>query len=294
MFDRAPALQASGVGLVRAIERDGDLAGTIDFKRTDWAAGVTELGYMTCPWARSQGVMTEALQAAATWALSDAGLHRVELRIATGNVASRRVAEKAGFEFEGIARSAGYVHAGRVDLAIYSQTTQDLQGRQDQLDVAAPGTGRASLIPASYVILRRGEGPGEVLLQLRRGTGYLDEHWACAAAGHLDIEESAVDAACREAGEELGIAIVPTDLTLLCTMQRSHPEEGDLGQRVDLFFECRTWEGVPERLEPHKSADLRWFALDALPAPVVPHELMVLEQLRGGVSEPLVLIGFDD
>jgi RimJ/RimL family protein N-acetyltransferase len=63
----------------------------------------------------------------AKWALIDLGLHRVELRIATGNAASLRVAEKAGFVREGIARSAGYVHTGRVDLAIFSLVQADLR-----------------------------------------------------------------------------------------------------------------------------------------------------------------------
>jgi ribosomal-protein-serine acetyltransferase len=42
----APDRQRSGFGLVRAIDAAGRLAGTIDFKRTEWAAGVTEIGYM--------------------------------------------------------------------------------------------------------------------------------------------------------------------------------------------------------------------------------------------------------
>ena len=51
---------------------------------------------------------------------------RVELRAATGNLASQRVAEKAGFVREGVARNAGHVHAGRVDLVVYSLTRADL------------------------------------------------------------------------------------------------------------------------------------------------------------------------
>ena len=47
-------------------------------------------------------------------------------RAATGNAASRRVTEKAGFRAEGVARSAGYVHGGRVDLVIYSLVRSDL------------------------------------------------------------------------------------------------------------------------------------------------------------------------
>ena len=75
------------------------------------------------------------------------------------------------------------------------------------------------LVAASYIILRRG---GDVLLQLREGTGYRDGHWACAAAGHVEAGESVVQAAVREAREEVGVRIDPADLVPLCTMHRTH------------------------------------------------------------------------
>ena len=60
---------------------------------------------------------------------------------------------------------------------------------------------RFRVVPAAYVLLRRGD---EVLLQLRRNTGYMDDHWAAAAAGHVEADESVFEAAVREAREELG------------------------------------------------------------------------------------------
>ena len=62
----------------------------------------------------------------ASWALREQGFERVELRAATGNLASQRVAEKAGFVREGVARNAGHVTHGRVDLVVYSLTRADL------------------------------------------------------------------------------------------------------------------------------------------------------------------------
>jgi hypothetical protein len=58
-----------------------------------------------------------------------------------------------------------------------------------------------------------------------------------------------------------------------------------VGQRVDFFFECSRWSGVPRLLKADKAAELRWFDLDALPTPVVPHELFVLETLADGGGE---------
>ena len=55
-------------------------------------------------------------------------------------------------------------------------------------------------MPAAYVfLLRPGADGDEVLLQLRQNTGYMDDHWAAAAAGHVERGETAYDAARREA-----------------------------------------------------------------------------------------------
>ena len=57
--------------------------------------------------------------------LRDQGFERLELRAATGNLASQRVAEKAGFTREGVLRNAGYVHDGRVDMVVYALVRGD-------------------------------------------------------------------------------------------------------------------------------------------------------------------------
>jgi RimJ/RimL family protein N-acetyltransferase len=124
--DIAPAAQASGLGLIRGIECEGELAGAIDFKRTDWNNGETEIGYWTHPAFRGRGIMPEALTAMAHYALTEMRLERVVVRVAPGNTASARVAEKAGFTREGVARNAGHLHEGRVDLVVYSLISTDL------------------------------------------------------------------------------------------------------------------------------------------------------------------------
>ncbi|CAA9215309.1 MAG: NUDIX hydrolase [uncultured Blastococcus sp.] len=151
------------------------------------------------------------------------------------------------------------------------------------------------VVPATYVLLRRTVRGGgeELLLQLREGTGFMDGHWAAAAAGHVEAGESVLDAAVREAAEELGIGIDPADLTPLCTMHRTAAPHGPVDERVDFFFECRRWAGEPSIREADRSADLRWFGIDALPAPVVPHEWQVMEALHAGSLRPITTHGFD-
>jgi 8-oxo-dGTP diphosphatase len=148
---------------------------------------------------------------------------------------------------------------------------------------------RFQVVPAAYVIFRRGR---EVLLQLRKNTGYRDGHWAAGAAGHVEADESVLAAACREAAEELGVIVDPGDLTPLTTMHRTHGNHQPIDERVDFFFQCTVWEGEPRIMESSKSAALTWFDLEALPNPVVPHELVVLELLRGEAVPPIVTFGF--
>ena len=54
----------------------------------------------------------------------------------------------------------------------------------------------------------------------------------------------------------------------------------------------RAADGEPRIVEPTKAAALAWFALDQLPDPVVPHELMVLQGLTTGIP-PYSTFGFD-
>lgn len=77
------------------------------------------LGYMTAPWARGRGLMTEAVRLVTARAL-ERGAARVELCVHPGNRASRRVAEKAGFTYEGVRRNGEVLRGDVRDLAVYS------------------------------------------------------------------------------------------------------------------------------------------------------------------------------
>jgi RimJ/RimL family protein N-acetyltransferase len=118
----------SGNGDHYAVVRreDDRLVGCLWTKRTDWVAKVTEVSYAISPDTRGFGVAAEAVDALAIALLLEHGFQRIELRVAPGNTASRRVAEKAGFTYEGLLRNAGHVHSGRVDLEVWSLVKADL------------------------------------------------------------------------------------------------------------------------------------------------------------------------
>lgn len=123
-FDFAPRQLSSGAGIERALESEGRFCGMIGLKTTSWAVGSTEAGYWLAPWARGRGLMTTALVAMTDLAFAH-GLHRVEVRVATGNLASLGVALRASCRIEGTLRQAGRTHDGAVDLIVLSRLDTD-------------------------------------------------------------------------------------------------------------------------------------------------------------------------
>jgi len=72
------------------------------------AQGVGEIAYGIAPQHRRRGLATRAVSLVAAWAFTQAGLRRLEICVTAPGVygvASRRVAEKAGFFADGMRRS---------------------------------------------------------------------------------------------------------------------------------------------------------------------------------------------
>lgn len=133
----------------------------------------------------------------------------------------------------------------------------------------------------------------QVLLQQRQNTSYMDGMWVAGAAGHIEVGETAAATAVREAAEEIGVVLRPTDLRPATVMQRTDGTDARLEQRADWFFTAHSWSGEPVILEPRKCVDLRWFSLDDLPTEVPSYERLVLDGIaREGLSA-FTSYGFD-
>ncbi len=118
--------EGSGIHFAIADPETDRLLGAVGLRETSWRSLTSELGYWVAPWARGRGHAAEATRTVGHWALKDHGIQRLELKTATGNLASQKTALRAGFHEEGIMRNAGIIHAGRVDLILYSLTPADL------------------------------------------------------------------------------------------------------------------------------------------------------------------------
>lgn len=84
------------------------------------------IGYWCARPARGRGVMTHALRLLCRYAFEELALERLELFTDPENVASQRVAEKAGFQREGILRShLPYPDGRRRDSVMFSLLPDD-------------------------------------------------------------------------------------------------------------------------------------------------------------------------
>jgi RimJ/RimL family protein N-acetyltransferase len=115
-----PRRDAAGVHLMMLDRAAGQIVGSISLFHVDWEVGSAEIGYGVRGRERGRGFASEALAAVARWALSEGGIQRAWLTANTDNVASVRVAEKAGFRREGTLRRAGCEDDGLHDLAVFS------------------------------------------------------------------------------------------------------------------------------------------------------------------------------
>jgi ribosomal-protein-serine acetyltransferase len=81
---------------------------------------IAEFGYWVRTDEQSKGICTEAVDRLLEEAFNSLGYHKVTLRIAVGNHASDRVAEKLGFTREGVLREELLIRGNWVDHSLWS------------------------------------------------------------------------------------------------------------------------------------------------------------------------------
>jgi RimJ/RimL family protein N-acetyltransferase len=118
---------AAGRELALAVvDADDRLVGAIGISEFDWADRKAEVGYWVARPARRRGVGRRALGLLSRWALVELGLERIELLANPENVASLRLAERAGFRREGMLRLYRRRHGVREDLVMFSLLAADI------------------------------------------------------------------------------------------------------------------------------------------------------------------------
>jgi ribosomal-protein-serine acetyltransferase len=139
----ARASETGNEGLQRAIVTDEELIiGMVGCPAVDWANRSAAIGYWLDGAQRGHGIMTGAVAALADHAFEHWRLTRLEIRTDVENSASRAVAERLGFQYEGTARQAYRIDDDRYsDDAVYSLLRSDPRPR------GAGSTGEAGPTP---------------------------------------------------------------------------------------------------------------------------------------------------
>ena len=108
-----------------AVAPDGAFLGVALAPHIDAEAREMELGYLVAPVARGHGVGTEMLRQLTSWAFTEGRAMRASLLIDVTNVASQRVATRAGYTLEGVLRSSYFKQGLRSDVQIWSRLPTD-------------------------------------------------------------------------------------------------------------------------------------------------------------------------
>ena len=130
-------------------------------------------------------------------------------------------------------------------------------------------------VGSAYLFLIRND---QILLQRRYKTGFEDGNYG-VPAGHLEGNETAREGCAREAKEEIGIDIIPADLSVVHIMHR----KGTYDERIDFFMTPLLYKGEVRNCEPNKCDNLSWFGLSQLPDNMVDYKRVAIEAYRGWV-----------
>ena len=99
-------------------EPDCKMIGTCGFTAFNCTSDSAEVGYVLNPEYWGKGIAVEALLRVMEFGFDDLGLHRIEAKFIEENERSRRVMEKVGMTFEGVARDGMLVKGNYVNVGV--------------------------------------------------------------------------------------------------------------------------------------------------------------------------------
>ena len=126
-----------------------------------------------------------------------------------------------------------------------------------------------------FLILRK---HNKIYLQLRKNCSFSGMFGAIG--GHLDGQETIVNALIREAKEEAGIEINEQNLEL---MTICHSNAGGK-EYLQFFYQCSDWTGDVTNMEPDKCENIQLFDMDNLPNNIVPYLKSAFDKFNDKIS----------
>lgn len=192
--------------VVFALEHRGDIAGSVDVRQR--GDGIGDLSWTIYPRHRGRGLGTRAVRLLIDYCFRELDLFRVQAAVEVGNLASLRLAGRAGLRREGVARSAETTGDRRPDFVRLARLSSDPPPH-------TPESFRSVLnaaLPMKHVItqgLIRSDTGKVLLCELT-----YKREWDLPG-GIVDPTESPSQALAREIDEELGLRLPNLGLRLV-------------------------------------------------------------------------------
>jgi ribosomal-protein-serine acetyltransferase len=101
------------------------IIGCTGFPEIDWQDHWAHIGYWLDREHTGKGIMTNAVRALTTYAFEALELNRIEIRCASGNVASAAIPQRLGFVHEGTLRDLRLLHGTYVDDLVFGMLAKD-------------------------------------------------------------------------------------------------------------------------------------------------------------------------
>ena len=108
-----------------AVDPDGAFVGLGLAPQIDRAEAEAELGYIVAREARGRGLGSAILRRLTDWGFAELGAQRLCLIVDVANHASLRVAERCGYQREGVMRSIHVKQGRRSDAVLWSRLPGD-------------------------------------------------------------------------------------------------------------------------------------------------------------------------
>lgn len=129
MIRRSEARRRSNTGLDAVILYQGEPAGKIGFVYIDWQRRQAEIGYWLGESYQGRGIMTRACCSLVDYGLMQMKLDVIHIRCAAGNLRSRYIPERLGFENKGILEHKVWLHNRSYDELLYAMTYEHWSNR---------------------------------------------------------------------------------------------------------------------------------------------------------------------
>lgn len=112
--------EKTGLRWIITLKDEDIYIGDVGFYDWEKKHSRAEIGYILGKQYWGKGIMTEAIKTALDYGFNEMNLNRIQALIDPRNDASKKVAEKHGFKYEGTFRDYEYEYGAFIDLGMYS------------------------------------------------------------------------------------------------------------------------------------------------------------------------------